>query len=71
MHIVTRLGIDFKIDCKNTGMNSYSKIIECYEPKNIYIYNVDDTGLFCMLPPNKTGSLKGDLAVVERIPRRE
>jgi DDE superfamily endonuclease. len=37
------------------------KIIECYEPKNIKnIYNADDTGLFCMLPPNKTLSLKGD-----------
>jgi hypothetical protein len=34
------------------------KIIECYEPKNIY--NADETGLFFTLPPNKKLSLKGD-----------
>jgi hypothetical protein len=35
------------------------KIIEGYEPKNIY--NADETGLFFMLPPNKILSLKGNL----------
>jgi hypothetical protein len=34
------------------------KIIEGYEPKNIY--NADETGLFFRLPVNKTLSLKGD-----------
>ena len=30
------------------------------EEEDESIYNADDTGLFCMLPPNKTVSLKGD-----------
>jgi hypothetical protein len=34
------------------------KLFEGYEPKNIY--NVDETGLFFRLPPNKTLSLEGD-----------
>jgi hypothetical protein len=42
------------------------KITGSYEPMNIYI--ADETGLFFRLPPNKTWSLTGDLAVVERIP---
>jgi hypothetical protein len=33
------------------------KIINAYKPQNIY--NVDDTGLFFKLPPNKTLSLEG------------